>query len=398
MMRDGVPPDAQQEWDEAEAERLRQEQERSKPPSGERTAPKPKVVPMAPELPWFKGSDLTWPPENDQYVSRHLAITSDRITLLSGPPGCGKGFLALGIALSALPGGEPIGELGAFEAQGPVGWLDYEEGRRALGRRFLRAFYGLQPHEPDRTQMHFLDATATPAWKLNAGAFAHHLAAEIKRLGLKLLVVDSLHACAAVEDPNSASAAAPLQTLDALGKASGCAVLVLAHTRKQLKDGAAEATLDDVRGTSAYAGVAGSIWNGRRKGGKGGVLWTHTKCSSHGESDSFVLQWTDEPNGTLLLDAKLELPEQEGGGKDAARSLASAELQQRLIALVQEHPGITQDALIEIAGVKWERAKGQLSVLQLNGVMHIRAGKRGAKHYHPGTDSSNDLLPNDASQ
>lgn len=383
------------EWDAAEAERLRQ-QEAQKPITQVQAA-KPKLVPIAPELPWYKGSDLTWPPENDQYVSRHLAITSDRITLVSGPPGCGKGFLALGIALAALPGGEPFGDLGSFEAQGPVGWLDYEEGKRALGRRFLRAYRGLSPTEPDVTLMHFLDATATPAWKLNAGAFAHHLAAEIKRLGLKLLVIDSLHACAAVEDANSAAAAAPLQTLDSLGKATGCAMIVLAHTRKQPREGGGEATQEDVRGTSAYAGVAGSIWNGRRKGGRSGVLWTHTKCSSHGESDPFVLQWTDEPNGTLLLEAKIQLPEQDGAGQGLERSKATADLQAELLRLIRERPGVSQNVLLELATGQEKRIVRQLEVLVANGIIRQEHGPRSAKLHWiavPVTDS--DFRPEDS--
>lgn len=383
-----LPPDddGYLPFDPAEAERLRQ-QEAAKPITEVRAAARPKVVPIAPELPWFRGSDLTWPPEADQYVSRHLAITSDRVTLLSGPPACGKGFLALHIALSTLPGSAELGELGRFDEQGPVGWLDYEEGRRALGRRFLRAYYGRSPDEPDASKMHILDATSVPAWKLSAGAFAAHLAAEVRRLGLKLLVVDSLHACAAVEDPNSASAAAPLQTLDALGKATGCAVLVLAHTRKLPKEGGTDPSQDDVRGTSAYAGVAGSIWNGKRKGGQAGVLWTHTKCSSHRESDPFVLTWDDEESGALTIRAQVQKPVP-AGGEALARAQESADLQQRILQLVSERPGINAEALVAMLDARAVRVRGQLSVLELNGVLHMRSGKRGAKLYHPGPPSA----------
>jgi hypothetical protein len=146
-------------------------------------------------------------------------IPLDQITVLYADGGSLKSYFALALAVAALRN-EPLVSSARWcvrRCQSAL-YLDWETDRRTHARRLWRLLQGLQIEAPEG--LHYLGLKGRPLHTA-----AQHLAGEVARLGVDLLIVDSL-GMACGDEPETA--VANLRTLGALSSLPGTK-LVLAH-------------------------------------------------------------------------------------------------------------------------------------------------------------------------
>lgn len=219
-------------------------------------------------------------------------LLSGNVTLLAAPGGVGKSMLSLALAASVVHGRALINGMAPL-AQGDVVALSYEDNRTAVAKR-LRA---LQRHhkldgkgfEADLDKhLHLLDdprplAEVDRAGNVRSTVFYTELAATVRRMQPRLIVVDTLRrAGGALNGNDAAHVGELLSLLGDLARESGAAVLVLAHVRKGT--GKADATAENVRGSSAATDEARGAWELRKTGD--GTLELHVTKSNFSQDQT----------------------------------------------------------------------------------------------------------------
>ncbi|NLV39884.1 MAG: AAA family ATPase [Candidatus Hydrogenedentes bacterium] len=224
-------------------------------------------------------------------------LLSGNVTLLAAPGGVGKSMLSLALAASVVHGRALINGMAPL-AQGAAVMLSYEDNRTAVAKR-LRA---LQRHhkldgegfEADLDKhLHLLDdprplAEVDRAGNVRPTAFYTELAATVRRMQPRLVVVDTLRRAGGALDGNAAAHIGELLSLlGDLARESGAAVLVLAHVRKGT--GKADAGAENVRGSSAATDEARGAWE-LRKTADGNLELHITKTNFSGDQNRLHLR------------------------------------------------------------------------------------------------------------
>ncbi len=179
-----------------------------------------------------------WVPPPIAWVSEELCLAPGAPGIITGYGGSGKTTFVQHLALCVVAGGRLLGQYAV--RQGAVTHLDYEQGADLTMRRYLDLGLTDLPEEAqDRLRFR-----SFPTRKLtDADAYEALLRAAD---GQTLLIVDSLVASADLDDENAAAARAPLDVLGRVSDATGCAVLVVHHSKKDRSNGRTSA-----RGSSA---------------------------------------------------------------------------------------------------------------------------------------------------
>jgi hypothetical protein len=278
-------------------------------------------------------------------------VAAGAITLLSAKVKMGKTTLVARLIESILTGREFIN---AQTRRTPVVYLTEQPPasfRVALERANLTA-------EQDFRLLHFKDTIGIPWSTVASGA-----AQECKRLGAKLLVVDTLAQFAGLSGDSENDSGAILEAIRPLQEIAGMevGVFILYHDRKSGGDVA-----DATRGSSALPGAADIVLSLRRPEGNGRkslrVLQSLSRFSETPEE--LVIELTDQ--GYVALGEKSDVALQE-----ATKGLLAC------IPTSETHALILDDLCSE-AGIKRATAQRALAALVSGGdIQRIGEGKRG---------------------
>ena len=169
--------------------------------------------------PWVDLSEVEWDEEIDWLI--YPFLPRGEIVLMYGDGESGKSMWAAYLAYCVRTGRTPINSKATPDTEAKVLYLDYETHSDSMqARRFGRISAG------------FGEELSPGIWRRQCfrplADEANHLAAQIAKRGVELVIVDSL-AWAAAGDINEAAIA--IKTLNAI-RQLGCSVIVIAHISK----------------------------------------------------------------------------------------------------------------------------------------------------------------------
>jgi hypothetical protein len=181
-----------------------------------------------------------WDPPPVRWVCEGLCLAPGAPGLITGYGGSGKTTFVQHLALCVVSGKPLLGQYAV--RQGAVTHLDYEQGSDLTRRRYLQL--GLSDLPEDALSR--LRFRSFPQAKLDGSEETLRLLLRAAA-GQTLLIVDSLIAASVLEDgENSSAARGPLDVLGQVSDLTGCAVLVIHHSKKDRSNGRTSA-----RGSSA---------------------------------------------------------------------------------------------------------------------------------------------------
>lgn len=219
------------------------------------------------------------PPDEPFLVDALLPVRG--IAFLCGPPGSGKSFVALDVAL-AIASGRPW--LGRETLGGGVAYVCAEDPDGvALRMKAQRQARAPGPARLSRVRCcpDLRDEAAVRALCLKLAAEARAL--EAQGSGLRLTVVDTLAAAIPGADENLArDMTLVLGALQRIGEASGGLVMVVAHTGKDPSKG--------IRGWSGLLGNADALIMTERDRDKRALVLTKLKNEEDGLRVGFALR------------------------------------------------------------------------------------------------------------
>lgn len=220
--------------------------------------------------PLYPFNALAIPPR--PWVFGKLAIAG-KVTMLVAPPGAGKSSFTLAMALSKATGRPLLGidPLG----QGKVAVWNNEDDYEELQRRLAAVMHHFNIEQKD-----LLDENSRSPWiHLNSGeqrefriakrggstmqrADLDAVASELRESGIRLFVVDPLSETHPGNENDNGEMRAVVAMYRRLAQLAGCAVLLVAHSRKPDKaDSTSHAgDMNSLRGASSQAGVARAMF------------------------------------------------------------------------------------------------------------------------------------------
>jgi len=218
------------------------------------------------------------------------------LTILSGPGGAGKSYLALALAHAVANGSHWLGQFPVKES-GPVVYVDAERGRLLMGRR-LREIE-VSAGRPSDVHFVFRPPKLDPA-------FLRSLAREHKPA---LMVLDSLSRLLpdGVDENSNAAMTVALESVRFVAEEFGTALWLLHHDRKPqaFQDNAGAAR---VRGASAIVNVADVVLCASQDA-EGRIIVQTAKTWFGDPIPTFAARFTQDPDTdavALLFDGQLE--------------------------------------------------------------------------------------------
>jgi hypothetical protein len=349
--------------------------------TNERIGDTSNVVPLhraSGELVFRSTAEIFAPLPETQWVARGLQMCPGRPMLIAGYGASAKTLASQQMAL-AVATGRPIWDFFA-SAPGLVRHLDYEQGWHATAKRYQRLALG---HGIDSLDIGDRLALCTmPLVTLDsAGALdAYSKAAD----GASLVIVDALRGATPSSDENDSSIRGALDVLTRVSERTGATFVVLHHAGKP-KD-SHDDTRTIARGSSAIFDAAGCVLVLRAgKTGAEPKRVTQTKSPAEAEGapiDDFVLVVEDVALGSNktagVRVAHRSLQALDPDAKSASQYESEVA---RLIRVITESPGLTQNQLVLRAGMKRPRAIAVLAAMVDDGRIAVLPGPRGAKTY-----------------
>jgi KaiC/GvpD/RAD55 family RecA-like ATPase len=195
---------------------------------------------------WYRAADIEiCQLEPVAWVSERWAIAPGAPVLVSGYGGTGKTMLVQALATAvATPGRTWLGEQ---VRHGPVVHIDHEQGSRETIDRYQRL--GLKGTSD-------LTLCVEPShWRLSYPKAAD--AIRVLGRGAALLIIDSLRASTPGAEENESSIREFLDILTPISEETGCAMLIVHHSRKGGGDD--PGGLETVRGSSALVDAASTV-------------------------------------------------------------------------------------------------------------------------------------------
>jgi hypothetical protein len=265
----------------------------------------------APELVWWDLDDLLDSPSPQYLVADFLYV--DALSRLYGAPGAGKSFVALDWACHVALGRDWYGRQ---VVGGPVVYVMAEG--QAVNKDRLRAWCNHHRAPTEQLRGRFV---AVPHAVPLTPESVQPLAARVRELQPKLIILDTKNAMMAGDENSASDFAVMRRAMDELRRAAGGAcVLLIDHT------GYSEA--ERARGTSA--GIAAMETEVLVKQGDGGAVQaevTRDKAAAPGSGITFELR-SAAPAAVLVHDVTLRPPTldpEDWAGQPIPLELATAE-------------------------------------------------------------------------
>lgn len=250
-------------------------------------------------------------------------IPDEGVTILAGLPGCFKTWLYMYIAVKVAKGEQAFGRFNTKKTGVLV--IDEESGRRRLQKRFK------QLGATSDTPIHF---TSRIDYKMNQ-LYAEAIEQKARDLGVGLIVFDSFTRFNGDGDENASGDMSRLMDNYRQLANAGFAVLILHHNRK-----------DGVGNFNAAQAMRGSI----------DILASvdcHIAVTRSGQSEIIKLEQTKNRDTWEQPPIKLRFQpnasEFEFVGTDKTTADKQLELQENLLELINNNPGLTQGALVTLA-------------------------------------------------
>jgi RecA-family ATPase len=272
------------------------------------------------------------------------------LTILAGRPKVGKSWLALQVALAVASGGRILGQRAE---QGPVLYLALEDSPRRLKQRMVRQ--GWTPGLP--ADFMPLGQFTGQIGDLRGGG-GERLAAQIERLGYRLVVIDTLSRSCPGAQSDAEQMTRALEPLQEMAHLKNCVVFMSDHHRKT--SGADLDAVSDILGSTAKGAMADSIWglytDGGKKGARLAVIGRDIEeCTLALSMDWLTGCWQLEGDADAL-----ELTDRRQEILDALQVLGRADLSQ-VAAAVEQPKSNTHRRLQDLvnAGLVLRHKKGR---------------------------------------
>jgi hypothetical protein len=322
------------------------------------------------------------------WVVEALSLAPGAPGMIAGYGGRGKSWFAQALAVSVATG-TPFGGLLPVQ-QGRVVYLDYEQASREARSRFQRI-----ARAQDLGPSDFEDRLApfiTPLLRLSDPGVETALVKLCDHA--TLCVIDSLSACVSGVDENSSAMREPLDMLTRVSERTGCAFLVLHHTRKPPVDKVKEYDKEmSVRGSSGIHAACSTIWQFDGKPGStndGGTFVQHVKSRSSKLRETLCLVVREsrglDPEDPARggMEVVLAPLHADSSSTEDPATLRRAEEAERIRAAIlrelAENPhGLGTHALREQVRGNKDRLMGQLELLVAKGLVEVVAGLKGAR-------------------
>lgn len=257
--------------------------------SDRRPAEPPADQPPVP-LPWLETATIFEPLPPVPYVLGALDICPGAPALVAGYGFSGKTVACQSLALSVATGGLAWGTYPV--SQGRVCHIDYEQGSRLTRERYQRLALGMDVGPSDIGDR--LRLATMPPMYLDGTAAEDVLCRELD--GCTLAIVDSLRAAAPSVEENSSDVRRVLDMLGRVSERTGCAAIVIHHSRKPQRDAPGGAKMA-IRGSGAIFDACGSVLVFEAAKGMPTTV-SHEKARTSGVlAEDFSLTIADVPNG-----------------------------------------------------------------------------------------------------
>lgn len=172
------------------------------------------------------------------------------VTMVMAEPGVGKSAFALGLVASVTDKRRWFSGDKGPEKAGRVVWID-TEGAAGINAHRVKAWKLTK----DRIVVPARKADALSTFSMEDDADVQTLVSHVKRLGVRLVVVDSLRGSHG-RDENSSASGDVVKRLALLAQETGCAVVLIHHTKKLFAGQAI--TANDSRGSNAFQAMVRS--------------------------------------------------------------------------------------------------------------------------------------------
>lgn len=317
------------------------------------------------------------------WVVEDLSLAAGAPGILGGYGGRGKSWFAQGLALCVATG-EPFGTIRV--KRGKVVYLDYEQGSRLTFQRFQQLALGLGKGPTDLTET--LATHIMPTFRLNSDGAETKMAKLVE--GAALCIIDSLSACVTGIDENTSAMRDPLDMLTRVSELTGCAFLVLHHTRKPPENPSVKVDKEmSLRGSSGIHAACSTIWV-LDHGSKGVLQLTHVKSRASKVRDSLNMNLTDVDGGGVYIELA-QVPKVGGAldkdGQDPRETERQAREAQKETVRVQlitkyltAHPdGAPVTAIIKGVGQRKDLVRDTIATMRFEGAIEENPGVKGAR-------------------
>lgn len=280
--------------------------------------------------------------------------------------GSGKSWLGVDAAI-AVASGTPW--LGRFATQqGTVAYLDYENGNREMRRRMQACTRARGLDSVDGIAL-----VTMPSVYLSSEAAEHSVTALAR--GRQLVVVDTFRAGCPDLDENDSRIRMPLDMLRRVAERTGCAFMVLIHSKKQT---AQQTDIREAgRGSSAIFDAADVVVHCAYDDGE--LTLTCAKSRLGRAFDPCVATIADTPDGAVMVTAK------DAPSEDEVNEAEIEELTERVLAIIRDAPGCTTRLIRQRARGRAVIVDVAIEVLERNGaIKNLGKGKaRCAAQWYP---------------
>lgn len=206
---------------------------------------------------WMTPEEFAETPATPDWLVEGL-IPRGTVTLISGRPGCGKTWVACGLAACLACGHSEIGNplspawLNRQTTACHAFVLDAESGIFELNSRLKCLSYGYDVEANNLVSHRLLNICTMPTIRMTSILWEESLT-QIAKITEKpgLVIIDSLTSMSPGVDENSSEIADGLNVLACVCKRTGLSAIVLSHTRKS----AGDTTTEDVKGNTAIMGA-----------------------------------------------------------------------------------------------------------------------------------------------
>jgi hypothetical protein len=331
-------------------------------------------------LPWQCPAEIFAPVPPVPWIIPGLHLAPGRPCIVAGYGASAKTLACQAMAIAAAAGRPVWGE---FAPARPlrVRHVDAEQGEGATRRRYKRLGYAMGITEldlEDRLKMvsfpgiYLSGKNSESAWKRVAD-------------GADLVVIDSLRAMTPGTDENSSDMRRHLDPLTRISEGTGCTFVVIHHAGKTpTEPGSRRESRQQLRGSSGIFDAAGNVLLLTGKGSDPKKV-EQAKAPADAEGgglDPFYLVVEDvaDEHGNDRAGVRVVFHAEDPGGSEAAPTAKLDALRMKIMAVIQERPGLSSRMIAEAVG-----GRGAVVYETLNSMVdekaitrEFRQGKGGA--------------------